>query len=353
MKITLSIVPCLLVSSALTSIPALANFNGNDPLTTKSANWDIFASQGTGKLVFQNSRLEFLVKSPTREDQMIFGWQRNQGAIDQDWFIQVDAHLDAVTLNNGAFTNLNLAVVDSSDTKNNGYSLAIDRYRDGARYVSNINIGSINHSEDEIHKTPATDVTLRLHHDSGAKTITASWRSGKTWSYFAPVSIKDWNMSGSDQFLAAIVGSGGGSDDNRTNGPKITSGDAHFANFKTGNATPDIAVEQPVGSSMVDGTAKRSFGTVTIGESAIRTFTIRNEGTTVLKNLAITKNGINAAEFTISSPFRTTLKPGASTTFKVTFSPKAAGTRSAAIHIASNDPDEKPFDIKLGGEGVE
>ncbi len=350
MKFTLSIIPCLMVSSALTS---LADFSGNDPLTTKSANWDIFASQGAGKLVFQNSRLEFLVKSPTREDQMIFGWQRNQGSIDQDWFIQVDAHLDEVTLNNGAFTNLNLAVVDSSDTRNNGYSLAIDRYRDGTRYVSNINIGSINHSEDEIHKTSATDVALRLHHDSGAKTITASWKSGKTWSYFAPVSIKAWEMSGSDQFLAAIVGSGGGSDENRVPGPKIVSGDAYFRNFRTGNATPDIAVEQPIGSSMVDGTAKRSFGTVIVGGNAIRTFTIRNEGTAVLKGISITGNGLNAADFTISPPAKATLKPGASTTFKVTFSPKAPGTRSAAIHIASNDPDEKPFDIKLGGEGVE
>lgn len=349
MKLTLPIIPCLMVSSTLTS---LADFSGNDPLTSNSPSWSVFASEGSGKLVFQNSRLEFLVKSPTREDQMIFGWQRNRGAIDQDWFIQVDAHLDAVALNNGAFTNLNLAVVDSSDTKNNGYSLAIDRYRDGTRYVSNINIGYINQSEDEVHKSPATDVTLRLHHDSGAKTLTASWKSGGSWRYFAPVNIKDWNMSGSDQFLAAIVGSGGGSNDNHTNSPKITSGDAYFRNFKTGNATPDIAVEQPAGSSMVDGSAKRSFGTVTIGESATRTFTIRNEGTATLKSLAITKNGVNAGDFIVTGPGKTTLAPGATTTFKLSFRPKAAGTRRAAIHIASNDPDEKPFDIKLGGEGV-
>lgn len=353
MKNTPRLLPFLCVSPLWICTPAFADFSGKDPLVSSSSNWDVFASKGAGKLVFQNSRLEFLVKSPTQEDQMILGWQRNQGGIDQDWFIQVDAHLDAVPLGNGAFTNLNLAVVDSSNTKSNGYSLAIDRYRDGTRYVSNINIGSINHSEDEIHNTAATDVTLRIHHDSAAKTITASWKSGKTWRYFAPVSIKGWGMSGSDQFLAAVVGSGGGSDDNRVAGPKITSGAAYFRNFKAGNASPDIAVEQPAGSSMVDGTAKRSFGTVTVGESAVRTFTIRNEGTAKLKGISITTNGANAADFTAEPPAGSILKPGASTTFKVTFSPKAAGTRSAAIHIASNDPDEKPFDIQLGGEGVE
>lgn len=353
MKTHPSFTACLMVSTALSSLPALADFSGSDPLAASSSNWKTFASQGAGKLVFQNSRLEFLVKSPTREDQMIFGWQRNQGSLDQNWFVQVDAHLDAVALNQGAFTNLNLAVVNSSDTKNSGYSLAIDRYLDGSRYVSNINVGSINHSEDEIHKSPATDVTLRLHYDRAAQTITASWKSGSTWRYFTPASIESWNMSDSDTFLAAIVGSGGGSDDNSTQGPKITIGDAYFRNFKAGNASPDIAVEQPAGSSMVDGIAKRSFGTATLGESAIRTFTIRNEGTATLKGLAITRNGTNAGDFVVTGPSKTSLKPGAATTFKVEFKPTAAGTRSAAIHIASNDSDEKPFDIKLGGEGVE
>lgn len=353
MKTTPSFVLCVIVSStALTSLPVRADFSGSDPLASNSSDWDVFASQGAGKLTFQNSRLEFLVKSPTREDQMILGWQRNQGSIHQDWFVQVDAHLDLVALNGGAFTNLNLAVVDSSDTKHNGFSLAIDRYRDGNRYVPNINVGPINTSEEEVHKSSATGVTLRLHHDSGAKTITASWKSGSTWKYFTPVGIEDWNMSGSDHFLAALVGSGGGSDENPTNGPKVTSGDAYFTNFKTGNASPDITVEQPAGSPMADGSAKRSFGTVSAGESALRTFTVRNDGTARLSNLAITKNGLHAADFTVTASAKTILKPGASTTFKVTFSPKAAGTRSATIHIQSNDADESPFDIKLGGEGV-
>src|SRR5204862_73933 len=40
-----------------------------------------------------------------------------------------------------------------------------------------------------------------------------------------------------------------------------------------------------------------------------------------------------------------------STSFTVTFTPTAAGARAAAIHIASNDADENPFDISLTGTG--
>jgi hypothetical protein len=54
----------------------------------------------------------------------------------------------------------------------------------------------------------------------------------------------------------------------------------------------------------------------------------------------------------IEAPGKTSLAPGTSTTFKVTFKPAAKGKRVAALAIASNDPDEDPFGIKLSGEGV-
>jgi hypothetical protein len=45
------------------------------------------------------------------------------------------------------------------------------------------------------------------------------------------------------------------------------------------------------------------------------------------------------------------LAPGASTTFKVTFGPKAKGTRTAQIQVKSNDPNENPFDVTVSGKG--
>lgn len=115
---------------------------------------------------------------------------------------------------------------------------------------------------------------------------------------------------------------------------------------------PEIVVQQPKGSGLADGSDKRSFGTVKIGKAgSAKTFTIKNTGTAGLTGLKITKTGSNAKDFSVTGPDKTTLAPGAGTTFKVTFKPKAKGNRNAVIHIKSNDADENPFDIKLTGLG--
>jgi len=115
---------------------------------------------------------------------------------------------------------------------------------------------------------------------------------------------------------------------------------------------PEIAVQQPVGSDLVDGTAKKSYGTVKIGKTKSKVFTIKNTGNASLTGLAITKNGTGKGDYTVTAPAAKTLAPGASTTFKVTFKPSAKGNRVAAIHIKSNDANENPFDIGLTGLGA-
>ncbi len=115
---------------------------------------------------------------------------------------------------------------------------------------------------------------------------------------------------------------------------------------------PEISIQQPKGHELVDGLAKRSFGTIIIAQpSAAKTFTIKNLGSAALTGLAITKNGPNASDFSVGSLGKTSLASGATTTFKVTFTPSAAGTRTSAIHVQSNDANENPFDIKLTGMG--
>lgn len=120
-----------------------------------------------------------------------------------------------------------------------------------------------------------------------------------------------------------------------------------------GVTQPEIVVQQPTGSGLVDGKAKKSFGTVKVGKSGTaKTFTIKNTGTAPLKGLTIKKSGKNAADFAVGKIAAPTLAPGASTKFKITFKPKAAGVRNAAIAIKSNDANENPFDIKLTGRAV-
>lgn len=121
------------------------------------------------------------------------------------------------------------------------------------------------------------------------------------------------------------------------------------AGFSAGTSQ-EIVVEQPAGTNISDGGSK-DFGVVSLGSNTSRQFTILNIGGANLTGLAITGYGDHAADFTTSALSNSTLAPGASATFTVTFTPAAPGARSAAIRIASNDADENPFDISLSGQG--
>jgi sugar lactone lactonase YvrE len=116
--------------------------------------------------------------------------------------------------------------------------------------------------------------------------------------------------------------------------------------------SPEIAVEEPAGTDLIDGTASTAYGTIAIGSRSIKTYTLRNLGSANLTGIAVTKTGTDNAQYTITTTgMATTLAPGASTTFTVTFAPTGTlpGVRVAALRIASNDANENPFDIALTG----
>jgi len=113
---------------------------------------------------------------------------------------------------------------------------------------------------------------------------------------------------------------------------------------------PEIEVEQPAGTSLADG-GTLNFGSVAVGSGNQLTFTIKNSGGGDLAGLAITKDGADAAEFSVGSLGLTYLAPGAITTFTVAFAPGELGDRTATLQLSSNDSDENPFDIMLTGNG--
>jgi hypothetical protein len=53
----------------------------------------------------------------------------------------------------------------------------------------------------------------------------------------------------------------------------------------------------------------------------------------------------------VTQPTLKKVPAGGSTTFDVTFTPKANGLRSISIQIASSDPDENPYTIEMKGTG--
>lgn len=119
---------------------------------------------------------------------------------------------------------------------------------------------------------------------------------------------------------------------------------------------PEIAVFDGTGTAgaeRTDNVGTVAFGSVNTGSSsAAQTFTIQNTGTGELLDLAVTVSGEDDADFTVGSLSAVNLAPNDTATFTVTFSPTSAGLKEAVINIASNDPDENPFEINVSGTGV-
>jgi hypothetical protein len=116
---------------------------------------------------------------------------------------------------------------------------------------------------------------------------------------------------------------------------------------------PEILIEQPSGSSLVDNKSMRSFGTVKVGRaSAKKVFVILNRGSATLNGLAASVTGNHAGDFIITRQPVASVEPGNSTSFKVAFKPGAKGTRKAIIRVASNDANENPFEIRVTGAGA-
>ena len=115
---------------------------------------------------------------------------------------------------------------------------------------------------------------------------------------------------------------------------------------------PEIEVEQPAGSGLISGTSQVSFGSATQGQNVDLTFTVRNTGVQDLSGLAASFAGLNPGEFSASALGQTTLSPGGSTTFVVSFAPQHFGNRSATLRIANNDANENPFEVFLEAVGV-
>lgn len=117
-------------------------------------------------------------------------------------------------------------------------------------------------------------------------------------------------------------------------------------------AAPEIAVQQPTGVNLNDGSASVAFPRQIVGiGSRTRVFTIRNTGPDPLTGLSAVVDGTNASDFTTTS-LPASIAASGSATLTVTFATATVGARSAALHILSNDADEASFDITLTGEGV-
>lgn len=115
----------------------------------------------------------------------------------------------------------------------------------------------------------------------------------------------------------------------------------------------EISVLVSAGTLADGGT--NGFGNQAVGIGKVQTLTISNAsvgGLTHLVGLSLDIDGADAALFSAGVLSSTCLTNGESTTFRITYTPTSEGSHTAAVHIASNDEDENPFDITLTGTGL-
>jgi len=119
---------------------------------------------------------------------------------------------------------------------------------------------------------------------------------------------------------------------------------------------PDIRVTTSTQATVSDGDTTPSvsegtdFGDVETTDTASRVFTIRNTGNAVLNLDSVSITPLT--DFQLLSEPSSTLLPGASSTFSVSFTPAARGVRNATVSIESDGLNHELFDFVLSGTGL-
>ncbi|MDZ7265041.1 MAG: choice-of-anchor D domain-containing protein [candidate division KSB1 bacterium] len=134
----------------------------------------------------------------------------------------------------------------------------------------------------------------------------------------------------------------------------ITSSTNIFAGTSDGSiwrrSLSDLITEMP---DIASNPPSWDYGSVAVGNNVDKTFVIKNEGTANLIVTGSTLTGPNAMEFSIQTGGGSfVLAPGATQDIKIKFAPTGTGSKSAALSISSNDPDENPLLIPLSGSGT-
>jgi hypothetical protein len=186
--------------------------------------------------------------------------------------------------------------------------------------IGNITISGTNASDFSVTSAPSTTVTI-----GSSTTFTITFDPSAVGLSMATISFNN-NDQDENPYSFKIQGTGVEQEiDIQGNMTSIVNGDS----------TPSI-------SDWTD--FSNTVGT--------RTFTISNLGNIVLNIGAITINGVNAADFVVTTPPSATVPAYGSTTFTVAFNPSASNTRTASISIINDDNTENPYNFTIQGLGI-
>lgn len=204
-------------------------------------------------------------------------------------------------------------------------------------FVVNIGAGNVPLGIRSIHLVEANipDLTVSATPDPSTQEVlmpplsAKGVRSGTTRSLRVDVS---WRPSAAGQMLAATL--------------RVESNDPR---------TPALDIQISGTTEMVDPPLMRvepqslDFGAVTTGMEAIRSFTVFNDGGSVLPLQPLTITGTPTFAL-VDAPVASMINPGQSKSFSVRYRPAAAGAHSGAVQVEA--PGLSTVDVALRGQGT-
>ncbi|MBK1883829.1 hypothetical protein JIN85_15535 [Luteolibacter pohnpeiensis] len=110
-----------------------------------------------------------------------------------------------------------------------------------------------------------------------------------------------------------------------------------------------ISLERPAGT-VISNDGGYALGYSMDGAALAVDFIIRNTGTADLSGLAVTIDGTNAADFSITANPASSLASTATTSFTISFATTQPSARSCVLHITTNEG--KSIDLELNGTGI-
>ena len=106
------------------------------------------------------------------------------------------------------------------------------------------------------------------------------------------------------------------------------------------------------GASIAKTTDGTDFGEVDLSNGSRSTsFSVRNTGKATLTLGAVRLSGSGAAQFRVTTQVPSTVAPGRSAAFQITYDPTTVGRHQASVSLPNNDSDESPYDFVLVGLG--
>jgi len=116
-----------------------------------------------------------------------------------------------------------------------------------------------------------------------------------------------------------------------------------------------LTVKPGTGALLTSGSGVLDFGSLPLGKSKAIILTVHNVSMAEVSGIAVTMDGANAADYTLTGPAVTKLAAKASATFTLTYHPTVIGVSTAAFHIASKQTGAVQsfvsFDVALTGAG--